>query len=754
MPTIQEALQQAVSLQNQGRQGEAEAYYEAILRVDAYQPDALHLLGLIASANRNYDKAIGLIGKALEVAPASPLFYGNLGVVLRQAGRIDEAIIAYRESIRFDPNSSDNFFNLGKSLKLKGEREEAEASFRKSIQLNPKKHSPWLSLMNLYVDRKQLEEAIQIGLDGLGHCPGNSQIHMNLGVVYKRLGQTDKTLDYYRKSVALDPRNAEALCRLANSLVDRNLTDEALELVRRAQSLEPSNMHVLTSAGILESALGNVESAVQLFRSAIRLHPEHSTAYVHLAIALRKQGRITEALAVVEDAARFNAITAEVLANKAGLLVSLGRLDEAEALFIDAINERDGFRDSHANLLMCMQYSTKATLETILDEHCEWNDLYAAGVEQGGVFSNSRDPDRRLRIGFVSGDLGMHPVGYFTVRMFEAMNRDQVDTYVYSDRPGRDPIAARIEKSVSRWNDSAPLSDNGLYEKIRSDEVDILFDLAGHTAANRLMVFAKRAAPIQMTWAGYVGTTGLVEMDYLLADRFHVSAEMEPFFRESILRMPNGYVTYEPPANAPDITELPMLANGFITFAAMCNPAKVNPKVLEVWSEILNQVPHSRLLLYYSGWSDLGNQKRVRNALGANISEDRMEFGYCGGPVETLKCYGRVDVALDTFPYSGGLTTCEAMWMGVPTITMPMDRFSGRHSLSHLSNVGLDDFVAKDVDHYIELAIGIEKSPESIKMIRKTLRQRMLQSPLCDGYRFSEDFLKLMRSVWQKWCQS
>lgn len=753
MPTIQEALQQAVRYQNEGKQGEAEAYYEAILKADPLQPDALHLLGLIASAKKNDERAIQLISKALEVFPSSPLFYGNLGVVLRRAGKIDEAIAAYRESIRIEPNAPDNYFNLGKSLRLKGENAAAEESFRQSIQLDPKKYSPWLSLMNLYVERKKLEEAIDIGIDGLSHCPRSSFIHMNLGVVYKRLGQTEKTLVYYRKSAELDPKNVEALCRLANSLVDRHLTDEGLEWIRRAQLLDPNNMHVLTSAGILESALGNTDRAVQLFRNAIRLHSEHSSAYVHLGVALRKQGLLSEALEVMDQATRFDAICAEALANKAGILMSLGRLNEAEDLFVDAINERDGFRDSHANLLMCMQYSPRATAKIIFDEHVEWNELYASACEKGLALCMPTDPTKKLRIGFVSGDLGMHPVGYFTVRMFEAMKRDAVDTYVYSDRPGRDAIATRIEKSVSHWNDTASLGVDGLYQKIRDDEIDILFDLAGHTAANRLMMFAKRAAPIQITWAGYVGTTGIREMDFLLADKYHVSSEMEANIREAVLRMPNGYATYEPPADAPMVNSLPMLENGFVTFGAMCNPAKVNPKVLDVWSRILSSLPDSRLLLYYVGWTDPGNQLRVREALGPAIQSDRIEFGHCQGPVETLQCYGRVDVALDTFPYSGGLTTCEAMWMGVPTVTMPGDRFAGRHSLSHLSNVGLIDFIANDFEHYVEIAIAIARAPERLKRIREGLREQMLSSPLCDGAQFADDFLELMQSVWSNRCR-
>jgi protein O-GlcNAc transferase len=753
MPSIQEALQIAVKLQNEGRQNEAESYYQAILKVEPRQPDALHLLGLIALAKNDHERAVELIRAALDVCPSSSIFYGNLGVVFRRAGRIDEAIAAYREAIRLSPETPDNYFNLGKSLTLQGDSKEAEKAFRLSIRLDPKKFSPWLSLMNLYVERKKLEDAIAIGLDGLNHCPRSGQMCMNLGVVHKRLGQTEKTLEYYRKAAELDPENVEALCRLANSLVDRNLLDQAQQWIRRAQLLAPDNMHVITSCGIFESAAGNTEKAVWLFRRSIQLHPEHGAAYVHLGISLRKQGLLSDALKVIDQATRFDAISAEALANKAGILMSLGRLDESEELFLDAIQERDGFRDSHANLLMCLQYSPRATAKTLLDEHVEWNELYAPESVRICTFDMPRDPMKKLRLGFVSGDLGMHPVGFFTVRMFEAMDRQEVDTYVYSDRPGRDAIAARIERCVTRWSDTASLGDDGLYQKIKADEIDILFDLAGHTAANRLMMFAKRAAPMQVTWAGYVGTTGLKEMDYLLADKYHVSPEMEANIRETVLRMPNGYVTYEPPADAPSVGSLPLISNGFVTFAAMCNPAKVNPIVLEVWSRILSRLPNSRLLLFYTGWTDPENQRRVRDALGPQIRADRIEFGHCAGPIETLKCYNRVDIALDTFPYSGGLTTCEAMWMGVPTVTMPGDRFASRHSMSHLSNVGLTEFVGKDSAEYVEIAVNLANASDRLSFIRRGLRDQMLSSPLCDGSLFAKEFLDLMRAAWIGHCR-
>lgn len=752
MPTIQEALQQAVDLQNQGKTGEATAYYEAILKVDPDQPDALHLLGLVASTRHDYSRAEELIRRALTIVPESSVFYGNLGVVLRRAGRVDEAIEAYHTAIELDPSSADAYFNLGKSLKLKGDIQSAEQAFRKSTELDPHKHTAWLSLMNVYADRKQLQTAIEIGQAGLKHCSRSSQLHMNMGAVIKRLGKIEEVIAFYRRAVELAPNDVEPICRLANTLVDRHMIDEGQELNRRAQRLDPNNVHTLTSAGILQSAAGNTETAVQLFRKAISLYPEHGTAYVHLALALRKQGELTQALEALEKALAFDSIIAEAQANKAGILMCLGRHEEAESCFMNAIHSREDFRDSHANLLMCQQYSPHRTPEEILREHREWNDLYAADLVRSREFDNNQDPKRKLRVGFTSGDLGTHPVGYFTVRLFESLGGDDLDTFIYSDRPGRDPIAARVEKSVSSWTDVASMSDEALSDRIRSDKIDILFDLAGHTASNRLMIFARRSAPIQITWAGYVGTTGLSEMDYLLADKYHVPVDKERNYREKVLRMPHGYVTYDPPLDAPDVSPLPTLKSGYITFASICNPAKVNPQVLEVWSSILQQVPDSQLLLCYTGWPDIGNQRRVREALCGSIAPERLIFQQRSGAKEVLGVYQNVDIALDTFPYSGGLTTCEALWMGVPTITFPGDRFASRHSYSHLLNVGLHECIAEDKASYVSRAVQFAHETKRLQALRATLRSRMATSPLCNGLEFARDFTRLMREVWNRWC--
>jgi predicted O-linked N-acetylglucosamine transferase (SPINDLY family) len=283
-------------------------------------------------------------------------------------------------------------------------------------------------------------------------------------------------------------------------------------------------------------------------------------------------------------------------------------------------------------------------------------------------------------------------------------------------------------------------TDQALADKIRADRIDVLFDLSGHTARNRLLAFARKPAPIQITWMGYVGTTGLAAMDYILADRHEIPEGVEQYYAEKVLRMPDGYVCYEPPSYAPSVSPLPALKLGHVTFGSFNNPSKITPHVVKVWSKVLNRIPRSHLVLKYRGMGDAFMIKRLSEAFAHyGIDRQRVEcLGRSPHPI-LLEEYNRIDIALDTFPYNGGLTTCEALWMGVPVITCPGETFASRHSLSHLSNVGLTETIADTFDEYVDLAVSLANDYSKLATIRNGLRERVANSPLCDGERFAEN---------------
>jgi predicted O-linked N-acetylglucosamine transferase (SPINDLY family) len=313
-------------------------------------------------------------------------------------------------------------------------------------------------------------------------------------------------------------------------------------------------------------------------------------------------------------------------------------------------------------------------------------------------------------------------------------------------------MTARIQAAVV-WHDVVQVRDDQLAERIRQDKIDILFDLDGHAGRERLLVFARKPAPLQVTWAGYVGTTGLAAMDYLLADRWHVPEGSESHYREKILRMPNGYVCFEPPAYAPDVSPLPAERNGFVTFGSFNQPTKTNRHVVSLWARVLKRVAGSKLLLKYRGFDDASIADRLHCMFAdEGVGADRIELQGKSPHPNLLAEYQRVDIALDTFPYSGGLTTCEALWMGVPVVTLPGATFAGRHSLSHLSNVGLTEAVAGNEQEFVDCAVRLADDLSHLGALRRTLRPRMAASPLCDAARFARNWTERMRDIWRMAC--
>ncbi len=434
--------------------------------------------------------------------------------------------------------------------------------------------------------------------------------------------------------------------------------------------------------------------------------------------------------------------------NSGGILISRGEPEAAAPMYEKACEHNPAYNMAYSNRLMCEQYLPGVSEERLLELSSIWQARYAPAGK--AAFHASRKPpdDGRLRLGFVSRDLKRAPVGYFLVGLFEALRGEAVSVVVYSDAEGPDDLTERMRQAASHWRETRPLSDEQLLSVVRDDAIDVLFDLAGHTKANRLPVFARRAAPIQVTWAGYVGTTGLDAMDFVLADRFQVPVASERFYRERVLRMPHGYVCYEPPFYAPEVATLPALREGRITFGAFHNVAKIGAPSIAAWARVMARVPESRIVLRYTNLDEPGaKQRMLRSFASAGIAEERIMVEGTSSHVDMLSRYNDIDIALDSMPYSGGLTTCEALWMGVPVVTLPGGTFAGRHSLSHLSNAGYPEWVATDLEDYVRIVANLARDFDGLATLRADLRRQMAASPLCDASRFAKDFLQLLRAT-------
>ena len=539
-----------------------------------------------------------------------------------------------------------------------------------------------------------------------------------------------------------------------NVLVRQNNFVGAAEAFQKAEQLDPNYADAYNNLGNLCREQADYNAAAQHCERAVQLKPDYSEAWNNLGLVYSNQNLRSRALACFEKAIQLRPGYAEVYNNLANVLKDLRRIDESVAAYRKAVDLKPGYVVAHSNLLQTIQYGETITLADLAAEHAEFERRYCAPLRtEQRPFNVTRDPDRPLRIGFVSPDLGRHPVGYFLIGVIENFRSTDWEIVCYSNRIKVDELTQRFRAAAKGWRNVCQMDDTELAEEIREDRIDMLFDLTGHTSRNRLLAFARKPAPLQLNWAGYEGTTGLDAIDYVVADRFEVPETAESAYCERILRMPDGYVCYEPPEYAPPVSSLPAQANGGITFGSFNNPAKITSKTIDLWGAVLSRVPNSRLVLKYAGFNDPAiADPLTREFAKRGINQGRIGLLGWSDHADSLAAYHKIDIALDTFPYNGCLTTCEAIWMGVPVVTLPGETFAARHSISLLSAAGATEAIARDFDDYVERAVRLASDIPRLAELRASLRDRTARSPLCDAVAFTKNLQDRLRAIWKEWC--
>jgi predicted O-linked N-acetylglucosamine transferase (SPINDLY family) len=659
-----------------------------------------------------------LCRRILAVEPRHSATWHLLGIIAQQAGQPAAAVDCIQRAVQFDPLTAAYHNNLGEAYRALGKLDEAVACYRRAIALNPRS----VAAQN------------------------------NLGVALQAQGQSDEAARCCRQALELEPDFAAGHYNLAIALQRQGNLDESQAHYRRALQLKPDFAAAWHNLGTVLGTLARHDEAAACYRRVLEIDPQDAEAGVNLANVLRDQARLDEALACCRRVLELRPELAAAHDSLGSVWKDRGQIEEALACYRRAVQLQPGLVKAHSNLLFSLHFRPGVTPAELAESHADYDRRHAAPLRSAWKpHDRGGDTDRPLRLGLVSPDFRRHPVGYFLIRVLEHLDPRQVHAICYCDRVVHDDLTARFQAAAGTWRESHLLRDEQLAGQIRADAVDVLFDLAGHTADNRLLVFARKPAPIQISWAGYVGTTGLTAMDYLLADRWQVPPEAEPYYREKVLRMPDGYVCYDPPADAPAPTPLPVLEHGQVTFGSFNNPAKISPPVVEVWSRIMRRVPRSRLVLKFRGWDVADVWRRLAGLFAAQgIDASRLEPRGWSSRGETLAEYRRVDLALDPFPYNGGLTTCEALWMGVPVMTCPGLTFAGRHALGHLSNVGLTETIASDLDQYVERTVALAHDLPRLAALRVGLREKVAASPLCDGKRFAANWMSMLQDLWEQ----
>lgn len=586
--------------------------------------------------------------------------------------------------------------------------------------------------------------------------PDFFEAHINRGAVLSKLGNYSGAASALERAVSLHPQDPNARASLASVLAETNKIEEAMRHIDIVLAEHPEHGDAYNTLGVLNLRQQRYDDAIAMFEESIALNPKSYKTLNNLGTALRLQGRIAEALAAYERCLSINPRYAVAVSNLATCYKSMGRIDEAIVTYRRALDIQPDYVLAHSNLVYCHNFLPGITLSKLLEVHAEWDKSQAHSYRKHwGGYRNSKDPSRPLIIGFVSGDFRCHPVGHFTVRVIEFLAKVGVQVACYANQSETDLLTERFKRASFLWRNILGVSDDEAAAFIRQDQVDLLFDLTGHNAANRLLLFARKPAPVQITWAGYMATTGLAAMDYIVADRYHVPEGVDQYYFEKILRMSDSFVCFDPPADLPAIEALPLVANGYVTFGCFNIVDKLNVEVIGLWSRVLKRIPRSRLVLKAWEFNCSVTRRRYSDMfLQHSIGSERLEF--VGGTPhrEHLGWYKRIDIALDPFPFSGSTTTLEALCMGVPVVTMPGETFASRHSLSFLSSVGLGGLAAGNAEQYVDIACSLAAEPKKLSALRAQLRQAVRDSPLCDSEKFGREFMAKCCSAWVAWCAS
>lgn len=648
----------------------------------------------------------------------------ELALQHHRAGRLADAEALYRQILAAQPHHADALHYLGVIAHQVGRHELAVEWINRALALNP----------------------------------NNSQAYSNLGEALLGAGLRADAITAFRRSLSIDPGDALANYNLGNALRDSGRLDEAIAAFRRALEIKPDYPVARNNLGGVLKMSGRLDEAITAYQEATKLEPGYAEAHINLGVALNQIGRLEDAAASFRRAIQLKSDIRNAHINLGHTLMVMGCLQEAVEAFSEGLLIEPEAADIRSNLLLALNYSPHHDLSEIVQGHVDWFNIHTIQIAPSRTYANNRNPARPLRIGYVSADFRDHVVGRNIWPLFQHHHRSEFEIVCYATGV-QDHLTRKFQHYAGRWRDTSDITDAMLDQMIRDDEVDILIDLSQHTSGNRLLVFAHRPAPVQVSFAGYPESTGLEAIGYRIsgkwlerngtrdADGLLVKAKVH----EQVY-LTDSFWCYDPCGMEMAINELPAQANGTITFGSLNNFCKVNEPLLKLWARVLEEVKDSRLIILTH---DGSHRQRTRQFLEAEgVETHRIEFVTPRPRKEYLELYHRLDVVLDTFPYNGHTTSLDALWMGVPVVSLCGERPVSRAGLSQLSNLGLPELVAFTEDQYVDIATQLANDLPRLNGLRATLRKRMEKSVLMDGPHFARQIEACYRSMWRQWCES
>ncbi|MGA3066578.1 MAG: tetratricopeptide repeat protein [Tepidisphaeraceae bacterium] len=754
---------------------------------DPGDAEAHNNLGSALTIQGQLDDAIAAFRRAIALKPNFPQAFNNLGSALTLHGKLEEAIAAYRQAIALKPDLAEAHCNLGSALSENGQFEAAILAFRDALALKPSDPETYYGLANALKETEDYSDAIAAYRQAIALAPDDAEIfndlgialkhelqfrdaiaayrravtlnpeyaeaHYNLGIAYKATDELDEAIVAFRQAIALNPNLPAAYSNLGGVLKGNRQLDEAIAAYEQAIELKPDYAEAYCDLGAALWEKGQTERAITALRTAVAARPDFPEAFNNLGNVLKAQRELDQTIDAYRRAIALKPDFAGAFSNLGSALSERGETDEAIAAFRQAVALDSGLLDAHSNLIFSLHYHPAFDAKAIAEELQRWNRRHveALGRPAGG-HSNSRDPGRRLRIGYVSPDFREHPVGRALLLLLSHHDRRQFEVTCYSNPQRPDAITRLCEQKADRWRDIEGRSDDEVVRQIRADQIDILIDLALHTGGNRLLVFARKPAPVQVAYLGYPGTTGLRAIDYRLSDPFLDPPGTDVDYTEKTYRLAHTSLCWQ--WNGKDVSVGPPQARtrGFITFGCLNNFCKVTPQALQTWGELMSSLPNSRLILRCPPGS--ASQRVLATLARCGIDATRVELIGRLPWDQYVDLYHRIDISLDPFPYCGHTTSLDSLWMGVPLVTLSGQTAVGRGGRSILSNLNLPHLIAYTRDEYMRIVAALAGDLDQLDSLRRTLRSRLLASPLMDADAFTRDIESAYRQMWRSWCEA
>jgi predicted O-linked N-acetylglucosamine transferase (SPINDLY family) len=674
---------------------------------------------------------------------------------LHQAGRLPDAEAAYRQVLALDPGNAQALHMLGALANQVGQHAAAVELISQSVRIESTAANAHSNLGVAYQSLGQLQEAVGCYQRALALKYDHVDALNNLAIALQALGRLGEALESFERSLKLRPNHAETLNNVGALYLALGRLDEAEARLRRSLKLKPGYAEALTNLGGVQLGRGLVEDAVATCQQAVTRAPADARAHDMLGTALRAAGRLDEAIGSYERSLAHNPsgpLAGSIWLNLAGTLQVAGRTADAANGYRQSLSLNPSSPVAHSGLIFALDLLPGHAAEAHAERR-RWNERFGQiWLDRPAAHANVTDPARRLRVGYVSADFFNHSAASVFMPILRAHDRSEIELYCYSGATARDAINEEARALADVWHDVAHVSDDALEAQIRADQIGVLVDLSGHSAGNRLPVFARKPAPVQVTAWGYAASTGLDAMGYFLADPVVVPPEARASYSEQVIDLP-GVLCYDPARYAPDVTPPPASARGYVTFGVFNRMPKMSPETLATWGRVLAAVPSSRLVVKTNGAdASPGRAWLLEHLAAQGVSPERVTL--LGGTphLEHLAAHGEVDLMLDTFPQSGGITTLDALLMGVPVVTLLGERVPGRASASFLTTLGLGDLAARSIDEYVELAARLAGDLDRLAQERTTLRERLLASPIGNVRAYTRLVEQVYRELWQGWC--